>query len=60
MITMDGVAPYAKVVTQKGRRYKHMRDFGIRKKFLSEIGIDSQPGGACTSGVITPGTEFMY
>ena len=58
MITVDGVAPYAKIITQKERRYKAQKKFDQRVSYLKLSGVDAK--GKNLSVLITPGTQFMY
>jgi 5'-3' exonuclease len=56
-ISVDGVAPLAKINQQRKRRYKSVDDAAIREKIRVKHGVRKQIKWNNT--VITPGTEFM-
>lgn len=55
---VDGVAPLAKIIQQKKRRYKTVEDNKIKNKLKKQYNIKTHPE-IWNNTVITPGTEFM-
>lgn len=56
-ISVDGVAPMAKINQQRNRRFKSIYDETIRKNI--KIKHDKSTFNEWSNTVITPGTEFM-
>ena len=56
-ISVDGVAPMAKMNQQRKRRFRSIDDSAIRNEIKVKYKI--QGGADWNNTVITPGTEFM-
>jgi len=58
-ISFDGPAPRAKMVQQRSRRFKAIKDKVYLQELNQKYGIDSDKNEWDTSANISPGTEFM-
>ena len=58
-IAIDGVAPVAKIVQQRMRRFKAIKEKQMKNKILEDNNHDPLPE-TWDHNAITPGTSFMY
>jgi 5'-3' exonuclease len=58
-ISFDGPAPRAKMVQQRSRRFKAIKEKVYVQELKQKYGIDSDKNEWDTSANISPGTEFM-
>ncbi|ATZ80701.1 XRN 5'-3' exonuclease [Bodo saltans virus] len=56
-IAIDGIAPLAKIIQQRKRRYKSELDKEMKNELKQKFGMNTQSQWSNTC--ITPGTEFM-
>jgi len=57
-IAVDGVPPFAKMVQQRARRYKHIKEGNFRKELEKKYRI-TIPTLQWNKSAISPGTSFM-
>jgi 5'-3' exonuclease len=58
-ISFDGPAPRAKMIQQRSRRFKAIKEKVYIQELKQKYGIDSDKNEWDTSANISPGTEFM-